>query len=70
MLAGYGPDACVELGAVVLGLAVGREAEDQITVADLTGLGVQGRRHRQRDTARCSRQGLRDDNRVLTHSYR
>ncbi len=34
-------DACVELGAVVLGLAVGREAEDQITVADLTGLGVQ-----------------------------
>ncbi len=34
-------DACVELGAVVLGRAAGRETDDQITVADLTGVGVQ-----------------------------
>ncbi len=34
-------DACVELGDVVLGRTAGRETEDQITVADLTGVGVQ-----------------------------
>ncbi|HJO04302.1 MAG TPA: ornithine cyclodeaminase family protein [Acidobacteriota bacterium] len=34
-------DACVELGAILIGEALGRETDDQITVADLTGLGVQ-----------------------------
>ena len=34
-------DACVELGAIVAGDAAGRESEDQITVADLTGVGAQ-----------------------------
>jgi len=32
---------CVELGAIVVGEAAGRETEEQITVADLTGLGAQ-----------------------------
>ena len=32
---------CVELGAIVVGTTPGRETEEQITVADLTGLGVQ-----------------------------
>jgi ornithine cyclodeaminase len=34
-------DACVELGAIVLGEAPGRETDEQITVADLTGVGAQ-----------------------------
>ena len=34
-------DACVELGAIVVGEAPGREADEQITVADLTGVGAQ-----------------------------
>ncbi len=34
-------DACVELGAVVVGEAPGRETDEQITIADLTGVGVQ-----------------------------
>ena len=34
-------DACVELGAIVAGEAPGRETEEQITVADLTGVGAQ-----------------------------
>ena len=33
--------SCVELGAIVAGDAPGRTTEDQITVADLTGVGVQ-----------------------------
>jgi len=32
---------CVELGAIVAGDAPGRETDEQITVADLTGVGVQ-----------------------------
>lgn len=34
-------DDCVELGAIVAGDAPGRETDEQITVADLTGVGVQ-----------------------------
>lgn len=34
-------DEVVELGAVVAGNAVGRQSDDQITVADLTGVAVQ-----------------------------
>lgn len=34
-------DACVELGDIVIGRTAGRETDDQITVADLTGVGVQ-----------------------------
>ncbi len=34
-------DDCVELGAIVVGEAAGREADEQITVADLTGVGAQ-----------------------------
>lgn len=34
-------DACVELGSIVAGNAAGRESDEQITVADLTGVGVQ-----------------------------
>ena len=34
-------DRVVELGQVVAGTAVGRQSEDQITVADLTGVAVQ-----------------------------
>jgi len=34
-------DRCVELGAVIAGLAEGRTAESQITVVDLTGVAVQ-----------------------------
>ena len=34
-------DDCVELGAIVVGDAPGRETDEQITVADLTGVGVQ-----------------------------
>ena len=34
-------DAIVELGAVIAGLAPGRTRDDQITVADLTGVAVQ-----------------------------
>ena len=33
--------ACVELGAIVVGEAAGRETDEQITVADLTGVGAQ-----------------------------
>ena len=35
------PEDCIELGAIVVGKALERETEEQITVADLTGLGVQ-----------------------------
>ncbi len=35
------PASCVELGDVVTGTAPGRESDEQITVADLTGVGVQ-----------------------------
>jgi ornithine cyclodeaminase len=34
-------DVCVELGAIVAGEADGRESDEQITVADLTGVGAQ-----------------------------
>lgn len=34
-------DACVELGAIVVGDTPGRETDEQITVADLTGVGAQ-----------------------------
>ena len=34
-------DDCVELGAIVAGDAAGRETDEQITVADLTGVGAQ-----------------------------
>ena len=34
-------DSCVELGKIVAGDVPGRESDDQITVADLTGVGVQ-----------------------------
>ncbi len=34
-------DECVELGAIVVGDAPGRETDEQITVADLTGVGAQ-----------------------------
>jgi ornithine cyclodeaminase len=34
-------DRVVELGAVIAGSAVGRQADDQITIADLTGVAVQ-----------------------------
>ncbi len=34
-------DDCVELGAIVAGEAPGRETDEQITVADLTGVGAQ-----------------------------
>jgi ornithine cyclodeaminase len=34
-------DTCVELGAIVVGEARGRETDEQITVADLTGVGAQ-----------------------------
>ena len=34
-------DACVELGTIVVGKTPGRETDEQITVADLTGVGVQ-----------------------------
>jgi len=35
------PDDVVELGAVIAGTAVGRTADEEITVADLTGVAVQ-----------------------------
>jgi ornithine cyclodeaminase len=34
-------DSCVELGKIVAGEHPGRESADQITVADLTGVGIQ-----------------------------
>ena len=34
-------DACVELGSIVAGEAPGRETDEQITIADLTGVGAQ-----------------------------
>lgn len=35
------PESCVELGAIVAGRASGRTSDEQVTVADLTGVGVQ-----------------------------
>lgn len=35
------PDSVVELGGVIAGRETGRESDDQITVADLTGVAVQ-----------------------------
>lgn len=41
LAAGMSPERIIELGAIIAGQAVGRTSDDQITIADLTGVAAQ-----------------------------